>query len=183
MEKLFFRYMAPLKAETGCLSCHEIQGYKLGDIRGGISVTFDMTDVEKETKFHTYIIILLGGFTICLLLAILYSFTFQLMKKLKESLRIIEDMAVIDDLSKLFNRRYFFERLEEEYERSRRYQHPLSCLMIDLDFFKKINDTHGHQVGDQVIMKIADLLKENSRKTDTLARYGGEEFIKINAGN
>ena len=81
-----------------------------------------------------------------------------------------------DPLTGLFNRRMFHERFREEWERASRNNKPLSCAMIDLDFFKRVNDTHGHAAGDTVLVTVASLVQSQCRKSDILCRYGGEEF-------
>jgi diguanylate cyclase (GGDEF)-like protein len=101
------------------------------------------------------------------------------MKIISEAKEKIEEMAITDDLTGLNNRRYLFEQLEREIERSLRYGHPLGFIMVDADHFKNINDTHGHYIGDIVLKEIAALIKENCREIDTAARYGGEEFAII----
>ena len=90
-----------------------------------------------------------------------------------ESLRTL---AITDGLTGLLNHRSFHERLAVEFERMRRFDIPLSCLMVDIDFFKKINDKHGHPAGDTILAALADKMKGHLRKIDTIARYGGEEF-------
>ena len=87
--------------------------------------------------------------------------------------------AVTDGLTGLYNHRYFQDRFEEEVERARRYQHPLSLLMLDLDDFKIYNDTNGHIAGDLLLVEVSKVLKRAVRKVDTAARYGGEEFAII----
>lgn len=87
--------------------------------------------------------------------------------------------AVTDGLTGLYNHRYFQDRFEEEVERARRYQHPLSLMMLDLDDFKIYNDTNGHIAGDLLLVEISKVLKRAVRKVDTAARYGGEEFAVI----
>ena len=89
----------------------------------------------------------------------------------------LEKLARTDSLTGLFNRRYFFEIAEKEFAKSVRYNRPLSVILFDVDLFKNINDTFGHLVGDQVLIHIGKLLRENGRETDVAARYGGEEFI------
>lgn len=84
--------------------------------------------------------------------------------------------AIEDDLTKLYRVNYFNKRIQEEIERSKRYQRPFSLLIIDVDDFKKINDTFGHPVGDEVLKKIAYLIKSNIRAADIAGRCGGEEF-------
>lgn len=84
-----------------------------------------------------------------------------------------------DSLTGIRNRRYFETRLREEIARHHRYGCPLALIMIDIDFFKKVNDTYGHQAGDHVLIQMADLLSNRLRMVDTLARYGGEEFCVL----
>jgi len=89
----------------------------------------------------------------------------------------LENLSVTDALTGIANRRHFEWRLSEEIERARRYLYPLSALMLDLDNFKRINDTYGHIVGDVVLKQVAQRLRDALRRTDFLARYGGEEFV------
>ncbi|MDA3850767.1 MAG: GGDEF domain-containing protein, partial [Spirochaetaceae bacterium] len=91
----------------------------------------------------------------------------------------LADLAFRDTLTGLYNRRYFDTKLEEEYKRAQRYHRPLSLVMIDIDHFKKFNDTYGHQKGDEVLTGVAVILQETSRNLDILCRYGGEEMIFI----
>jgi diguanylate cyclase len=87
--------------------------------------------------------------------------------------------ALRDVLTQLPNREAYQQRLEEEFERWRRYQRPLSLAVCDIDFFKRINDTYGHQAGDKVLRIIGKSVKQRLRKSDFLARYGGEEFVLL----
>lgn len=89
------------------------------------------------------------------------------------------ELAMVDGLTGLFVRRYFDARIEEEIERSRRYGTPFSVIMLDVDDFKKLNDTYGHLVGDRVLRAIANVIKAQMRGVDTAARYGGEEMAVI----
>lgn len=100
----------------------------------------------------------------------------DLQKELLESNRRLELLSITDGLTKLHNHRHFQDELARAFEESSRYQRPLSLAMIDIDFFKKINDTHGHAVGDEVLKCVADRYRESVRSTDLVARYGGEEF-------
>lgn len=84
-----------------------------------------------------------------------------------------------DDLTGVFNRRYFIEIAEREMARARRYDHQLSLLMLDLDHFKDINDTHGHAIGDTVLVNVVERVEQNLRTVDILGRYGGEEFLVL----
>jgi two-component system, cell cycle response regulator len=91
----------------------------------------------------------------------------------------LEHLASRDGLTELYNRRSFQELLAREFASARRYRLELSCIMLDLDFFKKINDTCGHAFGDLVLREFAALLRSQSRKADICARYGGEEFVVL----
>ena len=90
-----------------------------------------------------------------------------------------EFMSVLDGLTGLYNRRQFEIGLEQEYNRTKRHPSDFSLAILDIDFFKKVNDTYGHQYGDYVLKTVASLMKQAFRKTDLLYRYGGEELIMI----
>ncbi len=91
----------------------------------------------------------------------------------------LSELAAHDSLTELPTRRAFHVMLSKEWERSQRYRLPLSIVMLDIDFFKTINDTYGHVVGDAVIRAVAARLQQHSRKSDMLCRYGGEEFVVL----
>ena len=99
--------------------------------------------------------------------------------KLKYQYTEKEFMSVLDGLTGLYNRRQFEIGLEQEYNRTKRHPSDFSLAIMDIDFFKKVNDTYGHQYGDYVLKTVADLLKQSFRKTDLLYRYGGEEMVVI----
>ena len=100
----------------------------------------------------------------------------KLIKRLDINNKRLRDLAIRDELTGLFNYRYFRRMIQEQYKMSKRYKFPLSCIMIDIDFFKAVNDTYGHQFGDAILKQLADILKNNVRDTDKVVRYGGEEF-------
>jgi diguanylate cyclase (GGDEF)-like protein len=97
--------------------------------------------------------------------------------ELQQKNEVLEEIAITDELTKIFNRRHFFDLAENEIERAKRYNHPVSIILVDADHFKNINDSYGHLVGDQILINLANFLQENIRRIDILARYGGEEFI------
>ena len=97
--------------------------------------------------------------------------------RLEELLRKVEVMAITDGGTGLFNRRHFMELMETEFTRAKRYGSPLSCILLDIDHFKRINDTLGHQVGDSVLAEMAKIIQESFRNIEVTARYGGEEFV------
>ncbi len=130
-------------------------------IRGGnVFIQVDKTNVDLDQAIET-----------------LDAITF--IYKLKIEKVIASKISDFDQLTNLYTRRYVFERLYEEVERSKRYKEFLSVAMIDIDNFKRINDTYGHDVGDEVLRKVADTLKSSTRKIDIIGRYGGEEFLAI----
>ncbi len=100
----------------------------------------------------------------------------EIADKALESLRYI---SIRDGLTKVFNKKYISEYLEEELKRSRRYESSLSIILFDIDFFKSVNDSYGHQIGDLVLVKISELFRNNLRELDVIGRYGGEEFLII----
>jgi len=97
----------------------------------------------------------------------------------QEMERKLEALATTDALTKLYNRAYFTSKLEEEFQRAERYNAHLSLMLIDIDHFKSVNDTYGHQAGDAYIEAIAGLVASSVRQVDTVARYGGEELAVI----
>jgi len=100
----------------------------------------------------------------------------DLQKQLVEANRKLEILSVTDGLTQLYNHRHFQDELVRAFENATRYERPLSLAIIDLDFFKKVNDTYGHATGDVVLKHVSKIFQESSRASDVAARYGGEEF-------
>jgi len=96
----------------------------------------------------------------------------QMLEKLKR-------LSITDGLTKLYNSRYFYNQLKIEIDRTERYQRPLSLLLLDIDKFKDYNDTYGHLEGDQVLIRLGQVIRSCLRKMDSAYRYGGEEFTVI----
>jgi diguanylate cyclase (GGDEF)-like protein len=103
----------------------------------------------------------------------------KLVKRLNEAQTHLKHMTITDDLTGLRNRRYIIERLEEEFQRSKRSGNLLSLIMLDIDHFKTINDSHGHLFGDVVLRVVSSRIKSGLRKHDIVGRIGGEEFLVI----
>ena len=93
--------------------------------------------------------------------------------------RLLYEQAIIDPLTGLYNRRYMEAALKQQLARVTRQLHPLGVVMIDIDHFKRFNDTHGHVVGDELLRAFGHLLKSSIRVEDIACRYGGEEFLLI----
>jgi diguanylate cyclase (GGDEF)-like protein len=104
---------------------------------------------------------------------------YQSGQKLKEAYRRIEELAELDELTGAFNRRCIMRVLDEEIARSQRHGHPCAIALIDLDWFKRINDVHGHPTGDEVLRTFAITMFANIRAIDRFGRYGGEEFLLV----
>ncbi|MBI4709890.1 MAG: diguanylate cyclase [Nitrospirae bacterium] len=177
--RTFFRYMAPLDVKEECLTCHVKQGYKLGDVRGGISISFDIEDIRSKVKSYTFFIILFGIVTALLLAALIYFFMWKLIKKISRMRQHLEDMSITDMLTGIFNRRYVMSRFIEEFKKAKRLARGLSCIMIDMDHFKDINDKYGHLVGDAALREVSGRIKNAVRIYDVPGRYGGEEFLIV----
>lgn len=108
-----------------------------------------------------------------------------ILKELKVLMRMkwlyseTEYLTITDGLTGIYNRRFFQQTIDREFLRAKRYKHSLSVAMIDVDNFKKINDTYGHQFGDKILVRLSEIIRDSFRKTDYVARYGGEEFAVI----
>lgn len=149
-------------------------GAPLGSLalRSGISWqgTFLLTLIREWERGTYYYVYMTLGTTLAFSL-----FGYVLGKRNED----LQNLSITDGLTGLYNHRYMQERLDHEIERSDRYAEPLTCLMIDIDDFKRINDRHGHLFGDEVLQTIAGLLRSAVRKIDRVGRYGGEEFLVI----
>ena len=135
-------------------------GYLISYKQDDMAAAFDMLFLQN---------IIFSNILIIILLAFIYYF-FQTKFK-------FEEMAVIDKLTKLYNRHKFYEIAEQEMVRSKRHNRPFSLVLFDIDHFKQINDTYGHDVGDYVLATMAKIIKDKIRKYDYIFRWGGEEFI------
>lgn len=111
----------------------------------------------------------------------------EFLGRIKSAIRIkklhddVLKLSITDELTGIYNRRFFDQFSANELYRAERYKRPVSCFMIDIDFFKKINDTYGHEAGDVVLKNTSEILKKHLRRSDstTLCRYGGEEFVVL----
>ena len=103
----------------------------------------------------------------------------QIAKERTLMLKKLQELAITDGLTTLYNSRYFYKQLDSEVDRSKRYNHPLTLLFMDIDYFKHYNDTYGHMEGDKVLARFGKVIKSCLRKMDTAYRYGGEEFTVI----
>ena len=115
-----------------------------------------------------------ASFIVPVLAGIIFGFMLAYIKLLSKRM---QEMAYTDALTNVYNRLHLTHFLDAEIERVRRYQGTFSIILFDLDYFKKVNDQHGHQTGDKILQQLTKLVSEANRDADILARYGGEEFI------
>jgi hypothetical protein len=169
----YFRYMAPLPVDNECQQCHAKQGYAVGDVRGGISVSFDIQDQLSKIRANTVFIIVFGIATAVVLLGMIYYFTARLIRRLAVARRMVETIAITDELTGMFNRRHLMSRFAEEFEKVKRLDTKLSCIIADIDHFKAVNDQYGHLMGDEILREVALRLKNIVRAYDIVGRYGG----------
>ena len=167
--KSYTLYMRPLFVKKECLRCHVERRYKVGEFRGAMAIY--LPQVPKVPIGKLSFIFTLEIFIVPILfMGLRLGFLYEKQKQMSET----------DDLTGLLNRRAFNKIIEEEFNKAREHKYPLSVVMCDIDWFKQYNDTYGHQMGDEVLKKVAEVFKKNLRKEwDFAARYGGEEFIII----
>lgn len=134
-----------------------------GNCRGVITSLDDVTKIEEKNTQLKF------------MLKELEEAQDEVKRKNKE----LEILATRDPLTNCLNRRAFFELFENAFKASRRYKYELCCIMLDIDHFKKINDTHGHAAGDQVLRNLSEILRKSKRDSDVVCRYGGEEFCVL----
>lgn len=130
---------------------------------------------------------MIGGSTIILFIGIIlflffYLFLSQIANRIKKTENRLINLATRDGLTNLYNHKTFYELLKVEISRATRSKQPLVLLMIDFDFFKEVNDTYGHKVGDRVLQELSALYEKFTRDIDLVCRYGGEEIMIIMPG-
>lgn len=180
-----YRYMAALHIVHSCLQCHEKEGYKIGDLRGGISFTRPSSRVdplvevmlERVDRLHLGAWILLSAVA-----SLLGSLAFRFRQRLLGSVAIQQALRTLvetDQLTGLLSRRELMRRLSQEILRASRFRVPLGVMMVDIDYFKQVNDQYGHSEGDLVLQRVAQALRQTLRSVDSIGRYGGEEFMVL----
>lgn len=158
-------------------SAHSAKAVKLDDyvsrrlawLRSGDATPMDL-NMSDGTVVRCHLAVLPGGGRM-----LIYSDVTDIIRNAQE----LERLATTDGMTGIYNRRHFLALADREWNRARRYHRPLSLLMIDIDYFKAINDCFGHQVGDEMIAHLAELARECKRDSDVLARIGGEEFALL----
>lgn len=177
-EKSFYRLMYPMNLEPKCLNCHHNLSQVSNKVVGGLSVSVDKSPYDRLAE-NVIRQIRLGYFSIWIIGLLALAF-FDISSR--RMLQRIEKMATHDDLTKLFNRREVERHINLECHRADRYQSDLSVIMLDIDHFKRVNDTYGHLSGDKTLRVVSTIIRETIRETDIAGRYGGEEFIILIPG-
>lgn len=179
-ETTVFRYAIPLYIEPNCLQCHgepkgtpditghPREGYKLGDLRGAITVALPLEDYYAARNGRIMIFICLVAGIILIILIVE-----------QRMVEMLQRMANTDRLTKVYNRNMLYDSLQREIVQAQTYRTPLSVLMFDIDHFKRVNDQFGHLAGDEVLKNTAVIAKGILRQGDILARFGGEEFVIV----
>jgi diguanylate cyclase (GGDEF)-like protein len=179
--KPHFRVIHPLVMGKDCLKCHATTGVNLGEVRGGISVSIPLEPIYTASRPQVRNITLFHG--AAWLLGMAFVWFVALVNERgsagRERTEQAEELAGRDGLTGLYNHNKFYSLLKDEIVRTQRYNHLVSLLMLDIDHFKRVNDTHGHQAGDAILKGLSDLLLEQARTIDRVCRYGGEEITVI----
>ncbi len=188
-----FRYAEPVVMESSCVQCHNSlpnspkKDWKVGDVRGVLSISQPLdTTILVAKQGLSKIIITLCSIIGLAFLGILFIFNRlnyineELDRKVRQQTAELQYLTTVDSLTKLYNRRHFDTFIEQEWNRLKRLQQPLTLIMIDVDYFKKYNDTYGHQAGDRCLIEVAREIKQLTKRAgEFAARYGGEEFVIV----
>jgi len=150
---------------TGCQSMILLPLMHQGELIGSLNMASSKVDRFTADSSTDFIERLANVFSICLENSLNH-----------ERLKLV---GLTDPLTEIYNRRYLEIRCQEEVANVRRYRNPLSCMFTDIDKFKRINDTYGHNIGDKVLCYVTGLIKSQLRSNDVLARFGGEEFVVL----
>ena len=208
MEKDKYNLLGSLKVEPSCLECHAHQNYKLGDVIGGLRVSVPIDNytqnieiLESKTNFLFTITILTSFifiFIIIFTINSIYSREISITKlnktlerkvsirtkELRDANKKLIEISIKDYLTNIPNRRHFFEIGTKSLHIAKRENSDLSVICIDIDLFKNINDTYGHNIGDEILKLVSSNMNKYIRKSDVIARIGGEEFsILLNNTN
>lgn len=178
--------------KQSCLKCHSDPSFapqellerygstkgfheNLDEIRAVLSIKIPLTsDLEQGGRYYQQLLII-----IFLALLLVYLIIIYLLLRLDKKNNKLYELSTIDQLTQMYNRRIFDADITTAIIEALREKQSLVLIMLDIDYFKKINDTYGHQMGDEILIQIANIIKENTREYDRVYRVGGEEFIVI----
>lgn len=208
LEEDKYSLIGPLMVEPSCLQCHGEENYNVGDVRGGlrVSVPIDYYNeniriVESKTNILYFITFFTSAIFIAVIIFAIYSINLRELnitklnktlerkvsrrtKELKDANKKLLELSTTDYLTNIPNRRFLFETGFKYFHLAKREKTNLSIVCIDIDYFKNINDTYGHDTGDEILKLVANSILPHIRKSDIFARTGGEEFtILLNKTN
>jgi diguanylate cyclase (GGDEF)-like protein len=161
--------MLAASAQAVAVNLEDYVARRLAWVQSGDPKPMDLA-MTDGTALRCHLAVLPGGGRM-----LIYSDVTDIVRHAEE----LERLATTDGMTGVYNRRHFLTLADHEWEQARRYKRPISFLMIDIDYFKSINDGFGHQVGDEIIVNLASLARDCKRECDVLARIGGEEFALL----
>lgn len=198
-----YNLIGPLIVDASCLQCHAEQGYKIGDLRGGLRVSVPIDSYLENIEIldsKTNILYFITFFTAIVFISIIiYTINsiysresniiklnrtlekkvYRRTKELRDANKKLLEISTLDYLTNIPNRRFLFETGAKYFHIAKREKTNLSIICIDIDHFKKINDNHGHDIGDEILKLVASSMVKFTRKADILSRTGGEEFTLL----
>jgi len=177
-----YRVAAGLVVDPDCLQCHRDQGYRVGDTRGAVTVNVPMRQTDAALGWAAAALTVLGLLTMGISLFAVNFLASRMQRSIRDANAQLAEAAITDALTGVLNRGATLARLAEEFERSRRENQPLSVIMLDLDNFKRINDTYGHAAGDCALREFVVRVRASVRAYDVFGRVGGEEFLVVSPG-
>lgn len=154
-----------------------IEYKKVGSIFVSIIYLMGFTAVAMTSKFEAYHTNAVMAFQVATLISIYYLNDY--VGKNEAANQKLYEHSIIDDLTGIYNKRYYRIKADEELARAKRYKHKFAIILLDVDHFKSINDTHGHLFGDEILKRVAAEVGKSIRKEDSFCRYGGDEFILL----
>ena len=192
-DKEFLYFAKPVTPnKKSCLKCHsdpkyapqeliekygDVKGFheKIGDIRAILSIKIPLdSELQYGNQYYTKLLVI-----IFIALLLVYTIIIYLLRNLDKKNNKLYEISTIDQLTNIYNRRVFDKDIHTSVIEVTRENKNLVLIMLDIDFFKKINDTYGHQVGDAILIKIAEIMQKSTREYDRVYRLGGEEFAII----
>lgn len=173
------RMMRPLLVSEACLRCHRHQGYKPGDVRGAISLTLPLALMDRSIVDSGLSLLLIYLMVVLIGGVVVYWLVARMSTRVELYESELHILATTDPLTGIANRRSVLERLDQELARALRSESQLGVLELDIDHFKRVNDTYGHAAGDEVLRTVTSRMIASLREYDVAGRLGGEEFLVV----
>ncbi len=177
-DRNIFRYMSVLMVEEECLQCHAEQKYELGDIRGGISISFPVDDIISASISDLRLVKTSLGITWLLGLGII-SIILRGYRFKQQHVRQLESLTIKDEFTGLYNRLGFMTMARQQIKYADRNKHKAMLLFIDIDGFRQLVDIHGQEAGDALLKRMAGILRSTFREFDVIARLRRDQFVVL----